>query len=784
MDEWTDSLSDLTAQQRFCMEFLQKTLPKSDLDTYPAGLFLQFIDHALFLRESVSWCAELDEELFLHYVLCPRVNDEDLSFHRALFYGEIWPEVAELDMENAVLAVNRWCHSHASYQAQDDRTASPLTVFRSGSGRCGEESAFLVAALRSVGLPARQVYAPRWSHCDDNHAWAEVLAAGKWRFLGACEPEPVLDRGWFNTAASRALLIHSRTFGAGKSPLHGEPLGVENGVARYNQTARYARTEERVFTVTRGAAPAAGAKIRLYVLNESALYPIAVLTAGSDGRAAARLGLGDVWVRAELDGQAAEGLNALHLELDARVDRQAWTDFDFRAPADFPVNPAPLNEAQKKIRAEDRVLGDARRQARLQGMYDAGRAAACPGCDDLLREARGNFEEIFRFLSRDANPLREKLLRTLSRKDLRDVTAAVLEDHLQGAAHFAARWPEKMFLPYVLCPRVADEPLTAWRGILARGNGGVPAGETDNYGNLYWPPDAAVRAGRCNEKSRDVLAVARLRAAGIPARLRRPDGVPEVWREDGFHALEPEEMGRVTFTAAPGQQLTYRLNWSLARKTAGGWKLLDLDRGTAATRGGADLPAGEYRVITSARLPVGDQLASMREFPLRAGEEAVIPLRLRDYALAEMLYRRALPPVPAERTDGDRTGNALNELERPALLFWLEDGAEPTEHVLNELREHRTALCALPADIVFFLRGRGALEQRTLKELLRDWPGIGLYFDDWAYDAESLSRFLGQDPDRPPLAVAWDGGGAAYADCGYRVGSVALLVRVLEELCH
>ena len=33
-----------------------------------------------------------------------------------------------------------------------------------------EESAFLVSALRSVGIPARQVYVPRWSHCGDNHA--------------------------------------------------------------------------------------------------------------------------------------------------------------------------------------------------------------------------------------------------------------------------------------------------------------------------------------------------------------------------------------------------------------------------------------------------------------------------------------------------------------------------------------------------------------------------------------------------------------------------------------
>lgn len=59
----------------------------------------------------------------------------------------------------------------------------------------GEESTFLVAALRSVGIPARQVYTPRWAHTDDNHAWVEAWADGKWYFLGACEPEPVLISG-------------------------------------------------------------------------------------------------------------------------------------------------------------------------------------------------------------------------------------------------------------------------------------------------------------------------------------------------------------------------------------------------------------------------------------------------------------------------------------------------------------------------------------------------------------------------------------------------------------
>ena len=73
-------------------------------------------------------------------------------------------------MYDAVLEVNHWCHEKANYQPSDARTSSPLATVKTAYGRCGEESTFLVAALRSVGIPARQVYTPRWAHTDDNHA--------------------------------------------------------------------------------------------------------------------------------------------------------------------------------------------------------------------------------------------------------------------------------------------------------------------------------------------------------------------------------------------------------------------------------------------------------------------------------------------------------------------------------------------------------------------------------------------------------------------------------------
>ena len=354
------------------LTFIRQALPE-DWDSYPQSLFEAFAAHSHMLRQTVPWCASLSREAYEQYVLCPRVNDEDLSDHRALFYSHLWNRVKDLSQEEAALEVNRWCHEQASYQAQDDRTASPLTVYRCGSGRCGEESAFLVSALRAVGLAARQVYAPRWSHCDDNHAWVEVLCEGKWRFLGACEPEPVLDRGWFNTAASRAMLVHSRTFGpVADLTLHGAPLGRQGQALYHNQTARYAHTK----TYTFQAGP--GETITLEVLNESRFCPIAALTADETCRVQVELGIGDLHLsnrekEAFCHGQTEDGA-----ELTLPSPCTDWTPFDFRAPQDAPVNPAPLDQAQRQERAAVLAAGTAKRQARMAGYFDEEKAQNYP----------------------------------------------------------------------------------------------------------------------------------------------------------------------------------------------------------------------------------------------------------------------------------------------------------------------------------------------------------------------------------------------------------------------
>lgn len=715
------------------LTFIRQALPE-DWDSYPQSLFEAFAAHSHMLRRTVPWCASLSREAYEQYVLCPRVNDEDLSDHRALFYSHLWNRVKDLSQEEAALEVNRWCHEQASYQAQDDRTASPLTVYRCGSGRCGEESAFLVSALRAVGLAARQVYAPRWSHCDDNHAWVEVLCEGKWRFLGACEPEPVLDRGWFNTAASRAMLVHSRTFGpVADLALHGAPLGRQGQALYHNQTARYAHTK----TYTFQAGP--WETITLEVLNESRFCPIAALTADETGRVQVELGIGDLHLSAGEKEAFCHGQTEDGAELTLPSPCTDWTPFDFRAPQDAPVNPAPLDQAQRQERAAVLAAGTAKRQARMAGYFDEEQAQNYPQQRELFQKARGNFREIYAFLSKDNDPLRTALLSSLSDKDLRDVTAQLLEVHLERTRPWTDRYPAEIFRRFVLCPRVAFERLTDWS---------VP------------------QPGVVGE----VIA---LRQQGVPALLRPLDGAVLVWQNGKFVPKEPEECGKVTFRKTPVERFLYRQNWSLDFWTGEMWKPLRLaDRAWHKNKLNVTLPAGRYRVLTALRLPAGDQFASRLEFTLEAGQEREISLELRDCSVDDLISPRELP-----------LAELAGAHEKAALLLWLEEGAEPTEHILNELSAALPAFQALDGDVIFSLRRPGAEQQATLAGLLDKWPQVQLVYPEWGYQVETVARHLGLDPDKPPLAVVRDQEGrAAYACCGYQVGAADLLRRVLEQL--
>lgn len=349
--------------------------PVSDwLDT-PPEVFFSCAAHARYLRENVSWTRALPEPLFLAYVLHPRVNHEALCDCRPVFYAALAERLRGLPEEAAILEINRWCAEHVVYQPTDERTRSALAVLRAGFGRCGEESMFAVNVLRACGFAARQVYVPRWAHCDDNHAWVEVRCGGAWHFLGACEPEAVLDRGWFNSAAGRAVLVHSRCFG---EPEPGADLiGREGDVVYCNETARYADVRRLTVRVTdENGMSAAGADVDFCVLNNCEWYPAATVQTDASGMAALTCGLGSLRLLARRDGLCCEAFvspeetGPVVLTLGKRAPASdRWEPIELTAPRGGAVRGAVPTEPQRDL--QERWLRQAheawtqRREARL-----------------------------------------------------------------------------------------------------------------------------------------------------------------------------------------------------------------------------------------------------------------------------------------------------------------------------------------------------------------------------------------------------------------------------------
>ena len=151
------------------MKYLYSNMPYSDVGNYTFDTYLDYVQQGIYLWENSPYVKNYPELYFLNYVLFHRTNDEENTFQRGKRPTESFAQGKA--MVEAALEINHWCAGEVMYQGTDMRTGSALEIYRSGVGRCGEEAVFVVNVMRSAGIPARPVYVPRWSHCDDNHAW-------------------------------------------------------------------------------------------------------------------------------------------------------------------------------------------------------------------------------------------------------------------------------------------------------------------------------------------------------------------------------------------------------------------------------------------------------------------------------------------------------------------------------------------------------------------------------------------------------------------------------------
>lgn len=880
LSEIEAGLSLCSEEEALLIKFFYGTMPLRDAGEYPFEIFLSYVRHALWLRKTIDWCKKLPEDLFVHDVLYYRINSEDISDCRSFFYEQLKDRIAGLDEYQAAVEINYWCVEHATYEMADDRTAGPMTMYRSGKGRCGEESTFTVTALRSVGLAARQVYTPRWAHCDDNHAWVEVWVNGEWHFLGACEPEEKLDRGWFTGPAGQALLIHSRTFGDYAAGKREEVIGRDGAVVCHNVTASYTKTRKlRIQVRKQDNTPAAHAQVSVEILNMAEYFPAAVLETDEQGETSIRLGLGDIRLQARSEGKfverycnlAEDGVGAADADCAVTLvlkDSEAgmkdalsgvsacgWHFAKLCAPKEVVVRESVLSE--EEVSHGTRRLADAvkLREERFDQLTRHA-IAVHPEEEERMRVAGENAEELTAFLEKDDNPDRKKLLDSLTKKDNKDLRAEVLEDHLSAKR---GSWSEDIHVQDLLCPRIWLEEIGAYRSYICSVltaqeqeafasnpeliwnyvNQNITDIPEEEYDTLCASPIGCLKLKMGSAVSRTILFIAICRSLNIPARLDKSLMLPEYWADGAFHvpvSRAQASKGTLLLRNIPGKEWIYAQHWTLGR--------LEKDHFVTMNHAGLVfeketlelfLPVGIYRLIAVKRLLNGDQEAAELLFAIEKEKQTelympdfektdgVMPLEKnsvpdesqscrklqnKNNSLREEIQSCLLRDIFLQRADGTLCSLEKLVSGKRSILAFLEIGAEPTEHVLNEVlaleKSAKGNSKGIGCQLFFVLRQEKDLQHKTLQEVLALDAGseIEILYDisGGASDANAAPRTATGDTASgtlcgwqetakrmrlaeklPVLAAVRPDGTGIYGSCGYHVGSVELMVRILKE---
>ena len=825
----------LTPEQRQAMQFMYAYMPLPDIADYSADFHLNNVNYALKARTDMPWGKSVPVREFLHFVLPVRVNNENLDNSREVFYLELKDRVAGLSMRDAVLEVNHWCHEKVTYTPSDIRTSSPLATVRTAYGRCGEESTFTVAALRAVGIPARQVYTPRWAHTDNNHAWVEAWIDGKWYFLGACEPEPVLNLAWFNAPASRGMLMHTNAFGSYDGPE--EVLSVTPCFTEINVTSNYAPVATTKVKVVDADGNAVKATVEFKIYNYAEFYTAATKVCDDKGNTSITSGLGDMIAWASHGGKfgfakfAAGKDKSVTVVIDKEPGYTATLEMDITPPGERNTVPY-VSEQQAAENARRFAYEDSIRAAYVSTFITPEKAlrfveklgygdAPRDNLVEILRKSRGNHATLVKFLAK--TPVSEQqlayyLLTVVSDKDLRDISLDVLEDHLKNTVRNGSY--DEIFRNYILNPRVSNEMLTPYKSFFraqfdadkrqffagdpqrwvewCREN--IQVSSEWNPLSLCMSPKGVWDVRVADPHSRDIFFVAGARAMGIPARIDEVTGktqymmTPGRWTDVNFEVAVAKNapQGSIKADFTPTRYFDdpkYYSHFSISKIVDGRLQLLGYPEEATSVnshfRDGASMDAGDYLMMTGTRMADGGVLAHLTFFNVKAGEQNVLNYVQResdeelqvigDFNSENLFYDLA----------EQRSRSLLSATGRGYYVIALiAPGSEPTNHFLRDVAPYKEEFEKWGQKMVLLFRDKGEADR-----FVNDFPALpstivwGTDIDDTIYN-EIVKNMKLQNPNRPVILVADTFNRVVFMSQGYSIGLGEQLIKVINKLAN
>lgn len=827
----------MTPDEREALTFLYAYMPIGDITDYDGQLYLDNIRSSFRARVEMPWGDSIPEDIFRHFVLPVRVNNENLDESRMVFYEELKDRVKGLSLYEAVLEVNHWCHEKVIYTPSDARTSSPLASVKTAYGRCGEESTFAVAALRSVGIPARQVYTPRWAHTDDNHAWVEAWVNGKWYFLGACEPEPVLNLGWFNGPAYRGMLMHTKVFGKYNGPE--EVMDVTDGYTEINVIDNYAPTAKATITVVdENGQPVAGADVEFKIYNYAEFYSVANKKTDAAGKTFLSAGKGDMLAWATKDGKFGYSKvsfgkdNDLTITLDKKPGDIETVTLDIIPPVDGSIAAEVMDE-QKEANAKRLHEEDVIRGKYVATFYTEEKAEALAkelGIDplktaDFMIGSRGNWREIEKFLRvtpADKRSMAMDLLNVISAKDLRDTPASVLIDHLDNVQVVQS----SLFTEYILNPRVANEFLTPYRKFFVANvdPAWVEKAKADPQLIVDWVKEnisindklnpqripvmpMGVWNSRVADKgSRNIFFVALCRSLGIPARIepvaRKVQYAKGLnWVDVDFDAAEQTvaKQGKVVASYQPIKALQdpkYYSHFTIAKVLpTGKLQTLNFEAGDVDMGGGdtwsallkkpLSMDEGHYMLVTGTRMANGSVLAEISFFNIEPGKTSNIKLEMRESQDDVQVIGNFNSENKFKRADnGEETSLLATTGRGYYIVAVLGARQEPTNHAMRDIAAVKKDLEEWGRGMVLLFPDEKGFQNFDPKEFgeLPSTITYGIDIDKTIQKEIAAAMKLQNANTLPIFIIADTFNRVVFVSQGYTIGLGDQLMKVIHKL--
>ena len=826
--------TSLSLEETEAMQFLYAYMPYSDLADYDGTFFLKQVRYAFAARDTFAWGRTVPEDVFRHFVLVYRVNNENLDTARMFIFNELKDRVKGMTMYDAALEVNHWCHEKVTYRPSDIRTSAPLATIRTGYGRCGEESTLLVTALRAVGIPARQCYTPRWAHTDDNHAWVEVWVDGKWYYLGACEPDAKLNMAWFTIPSTRCMMVHTKAFGRYKGD---EEVVRRTGLySELNLLSHYADTRHITATVQdKDGNPLKDAQVKFKLYNYSEYYTLATMTTDADGQASITTGLGDLLVWACKDGKYG------YAKIDVRKSDKITLNLTHTEGGEYienlEINP-PIGKFREDDVTDEELAANARRLAYEDSIRNAYLATFPKNVEtvhapslqpnphlsdeqlwEIIRRSEGNYAEIIKFINKphefitpDAGagcPSMEEMisvsqlydyLMSFSDKDMRDITTDVLESHFTYQYYYCydvhkkglqpARISNEMVRPY------RKELLSVFRDFTADSlfrwtAENIIVDDTGNYYRCPISPVGVYKLRHADAHSRDIFFIAACRSAGIPAYMDNATEQLFVYENNKWNIVsfaekqEPAKTGKLKLVYKGNADLKpqYWTHFTIAKFDNGDFVTFDYENDPRVAKFPAtlELEAGYYMLSTGNRYSDGATLSRLEFFTIPEGKTVTKEIVIRPLEARPGENYGKIGNSKFDTPDGN-TGLLDLAKEKPLVLCFIDANREPTKHTLKELGAMKVTfdkwggniLLVIPEDrnTQPFDKSRWNLPKNTIVTV----DGSGLLKKVLA---ESKQYFR---DNYPLIFIADKEGNLVFKSEGYRIGTAELIYKTLTQI--